>query len=194
MWSSVGISSLFFVIRIYLRLKIIHRLSIDDAFLLVAWLTVIGNAAIWQGIWRSIYFDVKITHGQITSLPPDFLSIIQKSLHGIYAAYFISYTGLWSVKISFLFFFRSLGNNIKRQRIIWWTVFAFLSLSYVVSVTTIDYGCLLGPIDEILGSIALFLPSASRYSHTDQEQTCVRNLKLSGIRSLPCGLRHLSIF
>ena len=154
MWSSVGISSLFFVVRIYLRLKIIHRLSTDDVFLLVAWLTVIGNAAIWQAIWRSIYFDVKITHGQITSLPLNFLSIIQKSLHGVYAAYFISYTALWSVKFSFLFFFQSLGNKIKRQRIIWWTVFTFLFLSYVVSITTIDYSCLLGPIDKILGSIA----------------------------------------
>ena len=158
LWSSVGIASIFFVVRIYLRLKIMHRLSIDDAFLLVAWLTAVANTLIWQATWKAVYFDMKITHGQITSLPPDFLSIIEKSLRGVYAAYFVSYTGLWSVKFGFLFFFRSLGNKIKRQRIIWWNIFGLLIVSYVVSIATIDFECLLGSIDKIIGSLPPLLP------------------------------------
>ena len=155
MWSSVGVASLFFVIRIYLRLKIMRRLAIDDAFLLVAWITAIANTSIWQATWRGVYFDVKVTHKQLSALPPNFLSIIQNSLHGVYAAYFVSYTCLWSVKFCFLFFFRSLGSKIKRQRIIWWMVFVFLISTYVVAATTIDYECLLGSIDQIIGNPAL---------------------------------------
>lgn len=60
------------------------------------------------------------------------------------------YTSLWSVKISFLFFFKRLGQNVRWQKILWWCVFAFTAATYFVCIGDIQYACLAAPLMEIM--------------------------------------------
>ena len=144
--------------RIYIRIKIFHRLSVDDAFLIMAWLMTLANASIWQAIWDALCLSIALISGKLRVLPPDVLPESHKFLRSLYAAYLISYSSLWSVKLSFLFFFRGLGHRIKRQRIIWWAVLAFVLASYAVCIGTLDYRCLLGPVINAFGIPILLLP------------------------------------
>lgn len=56
------------------------------------------------------------------------------------------YSTLWSVKISFLIFFRRLGKNVRRQKFLWWPIFSFTVATYIASVGMIQYRCLINSL------------------------------------------------
>lgn len=60
------------------------------------------------------------------------------------------YTTLFAVKLSFLFFFRRLGQRVHGQQYIWWPVLVFSLISYAVSLGDIQYTCLLGPAESLV--------------------------------------------
>lgn len=63
---------------------------------------------------------------------------------------FFFYTTLFAVKLSFLFFFRRLGQRVQGQQYIWWPVLFFSVVSYVVSVGDIQFICELGPAETLV--------------------------------------------
>lgn len=48
---------------------------------------------------------------------------------------------LWSVKFSFLVFFRRLGSNIRGQNVWWWCVMGFTIAALVTIIGTLNYQC-----------------------------------------------------
>ncbi|MCJ1282375.1 hypothetical protein MMC26_001698 [Xylographa opegraphella] len=150
LWAGVAVSFCFFVFRIYVRMKVFHRVSVDDGFLLAAWIMSLGSASIWQAARKQLYLGVAVASGESVALPTDFFSEMQTFLRSLLAAYLIQFTTLWSVKLSFLFFFRGLGRNVKRQRIIWWTAMAFVLASLAVCIGTLDYLCLASSVTYII--------------------------------------------
>lgn len=116
------------------------------------------NAAIWQARAKQLYLGISLSSGQSQVFPPDLPSQIESFLRAILAAYLVQYTALWCVKLSFLFFFRNLGRNIKVQRIIWWSTLAFVISSYAVCIGTIDYRCLEAGFSQGIGTLTPFLP------------------------------------
>ena len=145
--------------RVYVRFKFFHKLSTDDYFLLIAWLMALTNAAIWQARATQLYLGIELSSGQISAFPPDLPTQIEIYLRSILGAYLVQYTALWCVKLSFLFFFRGLGRNIKVQRIIWWSTLVFVVTSYAVCVGTVDYDCLTSKFAQ---SICKYRTSPSR--------------------------------
>lgn len=127
------------------------RLFVEDAFLLFAWLMALANACIWQATWKQLLRSSAIASEQPTALPSDSVTEMETCAHSTLAAYFVSYTALWSVKISLLFFFRGLGHNVKKQRIVWWSAITFVLGTYAVCIGTIDYRCLVSPIKNTNG-------------------------------------------
>ena len=59
------------------------------------------------------------------------------------------YTSLWAVKISFLLFFKRLGQNVIGQKVLWWCVFAFTLASYFICIGDIPFSCLVAPWEDI---------------------------------------------
>ncbi|MCJ1431731.1 hypothetical protein MMC27_001086 [Xylographa pallens] len=131
-------------------MKVFHRLSVDDGFLLAAWIMSLANASIWQAARKQLYLGVAVSSGQSVALPTDFFSEMQTFLRSLLGAYLIQFSTLWSVKLSFLFFFRGLGRNVKRQRIIWWIAIAFDLASFAVCIGTLDYLCLASSVEYII--------------------------------------------
>ena len=137
----------FFAFRVCVRLRTFHRLFIDDAFVLLAWLLLVTYAALWQWMESSLYLSIAVASGQVPlqRLPPNFTTEAEKFLHATFVSYSFFYTSLWSVKVSFLLFFRKFGNHIRSQRIIWWCVAAFTMASYFVCFGLMSTKCLIGP-------------------------------------------------
>ena len=144
LWAGVAISFGFFMFRIFVRVKVFRRLFPDDALVLAAWLMMIAYAAIWQWCGDQLYLSVAVASGKLLMPPPDFLDQLETFLHGLFVAYYMFYTCLWSIKMSFLLFFLKLGHNVRRQKTLWWSVFAFTIASYAVCLGLVDYSCLLG--------------------------------------------------
>ena len=95
----------------------------------------LANAALWQKTANKLYAVIAVDNVQ-RSLPP---------LHSILTSYLLYYTALWSIKLSFLLFFRKLGIDIRRQRIFWYCVLGYTVASYIICLGTIDYKCFVEP-------------------------------------------------
>ena len=142
LWAGVAVSLCFLLFRFYVRLKIFRCLHTEDPFVLIAWLINLANAVVWQNNASDLYTVIEVVDGQKIMPSPQFVSSVKSGLRSLFVSYLLYYTALWSVKLSFLFFFRHLGNSIRRQRILWYCVFVFTSATYVTCVGTINYKCL----------------------------------------------------
>lgn len=147
MWAGVAVSFCFLVFRFYVRLRIFRRLHVEDPFVLAAWLMNLVNTVIWQKTANELYSVIAVESGQLPMPRPEYFSHVYIELHSLFAAEFLYYTALWSVKLSFLLFFRKLGNCLRRQMILWYCVLAFTIASYVGCLCMMDYRCLVGPRD-----------------------------------------------
>ena len=86
-------------------------------------------------------FDA-VTSGQLWPPPATFVTNTEPYYKGSVVVLTFFYTSLWAVKISFLIFFRRLGQNVRRQKVLWWTVFAFTVATYIICIGNIQFSCL----------------------------------------------------
>lgn len=142
MWSGVGISTLFLFARLWIRLRVFCKLQPDDPLVIFAWILSIANAAIWTAVRKDLYFNLALATGQITTMPADLFERLERLLRGNLAAYILSYVSLWSIKISFVVFFRRFGDKLRNQRIAWYATLGFCLASFAVCLGTVDYRCL----------------------------------------------------
>lgn len=150
------VALLFFAFRIYTRVKVFRRLFWDDALVFVAWLLLLAIAILGQFMKGPTYLVVAIGTGEVLP-PPDFLQQLQLYPRGQVVFFWLYFTGLWAIKLSFLLFFRRLGNRVRSQKIIWWIVLALTVAFFVTVVGILDYACLLGSIEYELGGYPPFM-------------------------------------
>lgn len=114
-----------------------------------AWLLSLLTAVDWQVVSGWMYQFILITSGKLWPPPEDFVADTQRYYKGSLIVLVLFYTSLWSVKISFLIFFKCLGHNIRRQKIHWWSVFALTVATYLVCFGDTQYWCLVAPLKDI---------------------------------------------
>ena len=156
MWAGVAISFCFLIFRLYVRLKLFRRLHIEDPLVLAAWLMNLAYAVLWQKNANKLYFVLAVERGQISIPHHQFASYLEIEIRSQFASYLLWLTALWSIKISFLLFFRNLGNHIRRQMILWYCVLAYTVASYVTCLGMAGYRCVaakhgLGKVTSSLG-------------------------------------------
>jgi hypothetical protein len=135
LWSGVGISLAFVILRYSIRLHLRQRPTVDDYFLFGAWFCTVINSMIWQIRSGPLYTVNSMgEYASINEEPSNVGEQMNQYLQAGFAAYVAVYTGLWCVKLAFLFFFRSLGKSIRRQAVLWWWTIVFVALSFVVVI------------------------------------------------------------
>lgn len=102
----------------------------------------IANAIIWQIKAQDMYYSISVAAG-LEKPGANFASVSESYFKSTIAVIILFYTSLWSIKISFLLFFRRLGNNVKHQKIFWWPVFGFTVATYLACIGSIQYPCLI---------------------------------------------------
>ena len=150
MWAGVGVSLIFILFRVYVRLTVFRRLFIDDACLFAAWLMFLAYAIIWQQTYHFPYTSNRVSLGEIP-LPADFVSQVYKYTRADIGVTLLNTIGLWAIKLSFVLFFRKLGQNVAKQRVLWWMVVGALIVGFAVVVGCYDWPCMIRPVEEIIG-------------------------------------------
>ncbi|KAI4269593.1 MAG: hypothetical protein LQ337_007189, partial [Flavoplaca oasis] len=123
-------------------LIIFGRLQPDDALVLFSWIALLLNAILWHIGQDALYENIAVSSGQLYPPPPDFSRRTEKYLRRSVAVIIFFFTGLWSIKLAFLLFFKRLGQNVRHQDKVWWVVLSITIATYVACVGTIDYRCL----------------------------------------------------
>lgn len=97
-----------------------------------------------------MYDFMHVVSGRLWPPPPDYVINTERYYTGHLIVLLFFYTGLWSVKLSFLVFFRRLGHNISTQKYIWWPILFFTLATYFACIGDIQYKCLARPLAEIV--------------------------------------------
>ncbi|KAL4965296.1 uncharacterized protein BDV14DRAFT_199993 [Aspergillus stella-maris] len=128
-WSFTAVASLFVIGRLGIRFSLYRRLFLDDFLVIFAWATLLSTTTIWQIKATLLYrfYEVK-------PWPPEFYAQYMDFTRYYVVFGLLFYTGLWSVKISVLAFFRKLGSKIRSHRIWWWVV---LGLTVALGIVAI---------------------------------------------------------
>ena len=148
-WGSVALTIFFFAFRVIVRFKVFGRLQADDGLVFFAWTVLLINTILWQFSQDALYENMAVSSGQLYPPPSGFEHATAQYLRKTVAVIVFFYTGLWSVKFSFLVFFKRLGHNVRNQHVVWWVVLAITLASYVSCLGTIEYSCLAFSIDYI---------------------------------------------
>lgn len=115
------------------------------------------SAVIWQTQQTAMYRQFAISAGTIIPTP-EMLKAERKLLHTELAVIVMYFTSLWIIKLSFLVFFRRLGQKVKGQKIWWWCVLLFTIGTWGLCIGVINFDCLVRPLDYIEGKYVCFLP------------------------------------
>ncbi len=148
-WGGLAIAIIFVAVRIFARLKAFKKLYADDIFVLLALTLALATAILWQVFGEAMFELMAVSSG--AGLPgPNFVTNSENYSKASVAVIFFFYSTLWSIKVSFLLFFKRLGKNVRRQNLLWWPIFGFTTATYFACIGTIQYGCLTIPLSEMM--------------------------------------------
>ncbi|KAL6718160.1 hypothetical protein ACLMJK_004248 [Lecanora helva] len=154
-WTGAAISSCAIAARAYARWKVFRRFSSDDAFVLLAWISFIAQMSICQTMLPSVNTLGKIIHEAkaegLSALPDDAGSKLKYVETMSMACSFGFTCTIWSVKASFLIFFKRLGRQVTRFDLIWYLALATTIVGFVTFFPVWSYKCAVG--NMLLGKI-----------------------------------------
>lgn len=125
---------------------------------------LLGTAILWQIEAPTLYEQYAVGSGQ---RPPsqEFIDRDIAFLRTIVPFTILFYSCLWSIKLSFLLFFRRLGSKVIGHNIWWWCVLVVTILTWVACVADIHYKCSLGSfklIESKFASLARILANTQK--------------------------------
>ncbi len=165
MWGGTALSLCFLIFRIFVRLRYFKKVYADDFFVLAAWFMLLTSSIIWQTQKTPLYYSFKLSAGQMQATA-NVLAAEQSFFHANLAVLILFLSCVWSVKISVLLFFRRLGQQVRGQKIWWWSVMGFTILTWAICIGVLQYWCLMGPADYILSELTKPL---GRYNNDPME-------------------------
>ncbi|RAK89893.1 hypothetical protein BO79DRAFT_253991 [Aspergillus costaricaensis CBS 115574] len=156
LWVCQTITFFFVLIRLLLQYLVDRKWHTHDVLILMAWVLSLANCIVWSVCYKQMFYITTLTTGSIdySNLPENIAAIEVRYLRGQLAGYLLSYTSLWSVKLSFIFFFRHLGNRFRAQRILWWVVLAFVIACYGGTLGVLDYACEMASFEDSIEACA----------------------------------------
>ncbi|KEY71895.1 hypothetical protein S7711_09955 [Stachybotrys chartarum IBT 7711] len=163
-WGMLSFATLMIAVRLYSRFHGSGRFYLDDGFVLFAYAMSLSTAVLWQwtvsDMYRVLMYAATAPAAPLPSTAPngppsqDTLDIFDMQLRWLRVCLVVElffYTGLTSVKLAFLFFFRRLGQNAHNLRYLWWPNLLFTLAVYLVCIGTVQYECLVGSLQRING-------------------------------------------
>ena len=113
---------------------------------------LLASAIAWQVNKDTVYTILAFSAGALSTVPENLPAETERLLRNAIAILVCFYSGIWSIKLSFLIFFRQLGNHLRKQEILWWSVLGITIATYFVSLGTIHYQCLNSSNQNITGT------------------------------------------
>lgn len=110
--------------RVYIKTRKFHKLFIDDAFFISATVFLVAGAIMTLLLLPYNQTQVNVRAG-VEAPPPDLVHQLDLDVKYEDAALFLLNASIYSVKFSFLFFFRLLLTRTGRLQMWWWCVFVF---------------------------------------------------------------------
>ena len=130
-WTLAGLATVLTAFRLYVRQTKLGRLYWDDAFHCFAWALLVTSAGLYTADIPVIYKVTGVTSGSVL-LTADFLeNEVPKYINYQFATFTLFYCITWSVKLSFLLFYRRFFLGLRTLMLAWWAVLAFTAIAFI---------------------------------------------------------------
>ena len=148
MWTTEALAIIFLAMRLYSRLHTQQRIFWDDFFATFALILTLITAVLWQWQAPVMYRILAVDAGTETA-PADIFAeqILWLKVTLVVEIFF--YTSLTATKLSFLFFFRRLGDKVRGFHWYWWPVTVFVLAVWIACIGNVQYQCELGSIQQL---------------------------------------------
>ena len=140
-WSSAAVAFPFVPFRLLARWRVFHKLFIDDGLVVFAYSLLLAYAIFWQEYADDLYLAVDVARG-VRAPPVDIIYRIKRWLNSQVFHVFLSGFCLWSIKLAFLLFFRRLGQKVRHQKIIWWSIFTWNIITFILWMGIVQWQCI----------------------------------------------------
>lgn len=134
MWGGVALCVFFLCLRIIFRIKASRKLFAEDIVIVLAWLMQLARSIILQLTKRAMFLQ-PASNDEEEYLPHLPIAVATSVLF---------LTGLWTIKLSFLLFFRRLGQRVAGQKYIWWSITVLTFVLGAVCIAIPWWQCLQG--------------------------------------------------
>ncbi|KAI4200987.1 MAG: hypothetical protein LQ350_003556 [Teloschistes chrysophthalmus] len=168
-WTGLAVAIICCALRILVRIRAFKKLLVDDYFVLLALSFVLANAITWQVYAQHMYYVIAVSAG-VEAPDENFPQVAGRYFKSTAAVIILFYSALWAIKMSFLLFFRRLGNNVRGQKMIWWPVFVITVATYFACIGTIQYQCLVSSFEYLATNCKT--PSATSFQQITLKLNC----------------------
>ena len=180
--------------RTTIRLRHRRQFSADDLFLYFGVICLCAAMGLLVKYFEDMYLtEAFMINPLAMDISPTNLSSLFR-FHNVIIAYItLTYTTLFSVKLSFLFFFRNLVRRVRRMMIYWWTVLGIMIVTWLLFVLIIILG-FCSYFDERVCKTSISLDFfLSNLELTDIAGTCEQESELPRFIGLTALLTVLDI-
>lgn len=132
-WAIFAVCILFIAIRVAIRIAIFKKLLIDDYWALLAFVFLLINS-VPLTVAKVPTFVVQGVQFDRLQKPGDFKHETTRFDDLQWAISNIFFSGLWSVKGSFLAFYKELTEGLTAHRLAWWFIVVVTVLTYIGSI------------------------------------------------------------
>ncbi|KAK1815647.1 hypothetical protein LTR12_009924 [Friedmanniomyces endolithicus] len=152
-WVLAAIALIFVLARIGTRLYVFRRIYLDDGFAILALVVLIANGAVMTAMAPAMYELLAVSVGR-EAVTPAFMMRVSFYLKCQLASTILFWSCLWSVKASFLAFFRQLSQcqapeNVSRS---------LISLRFSTAVDVITDLCIIALPIAIVARVHISAP------------------------------------
>lgn len=139
-----GIAFLAAISRTTVQIKKRRPLSVDDAFFAFACVCLCASTALLFQLMGALYFEQKLVLDPNSIFLTTAFQIIPELLGTqrlSYAHLTLTWTVIFSVKFSFMFFFKNLIKRVKNLNIYWRVVVWINAVSYFLCISDVFISC-----------------------------------------------------
>jgi len=109
-------------VRVAVQIKNRGRIFLSDAFLVFACACLCAGTGLLYRLTESLYLLQALSENPFSvALPPDFTNYLLTALKFLFAYQTVTWTVVFSVKFSFLAFFRPLVRRLAKLKM-WWNI------------------------------------------------------------------------
>ena len=138
------------IFRLFVRYKVFQKVFIDDFLVILAWFILLAFSLSWQVYARDLYAASDVLAG-VAKPGPSFDRQFARYLTASVVVNFLIPFCLWSIKFSFLIFFKRLGTNVTHQNVIWWSVTIWNLICFAIFVGVVNWRCIVPPAQTVQG-------------------------------------------
>lgn len=120
--------------RTVIRFRYQKQLLLDDVFLYFGFICLCAAVGLLMQFAKTMYMNEALRTTGLSDENVNWQSHMLQFNKTSDAYMALTYTTLFSVKFSFLFFFRILVRRVRKMAIYWWVVFAIMLIAWPVSI------------------------------------------------------------